>query len=638
MKTNKLVLDVLSAPFPSRFGRPLAPQLALIAGLPLLAVGLQATADPAVVLPDDGLPVEFRCLDDSCPLGDDGTIGLDNPDKYLQFTALELDECFYPPDLTNNGNGIGVLGCNEESSQIDSGNDAYQEVLIEVLEFVGEPGDHCDTPGYTGGHGCAGGYGYGYASSSTLIEGIYLNRLSSFSVDGCLAGDLGEVFVTFADETSDLIHYTSDTSDDDGVCATPGEHAIFVDFGELKEVASIRVTPLIGGLYAAGLEVPDVSPENCTGNGEDNNNCEIQVGDPGLDGGDLRAIISDPDLTGNVDTVAGPYRVRDDRAHCQPGASDLLVPTPLIFDDATVFTYLEDDVVKTMMLPLIVSDNAGTDDFFTISEKGCGTPRMTIDGPPVPRSDSGWTPYLDIVAIGTDIEPVASVLGFESDGLDGSPYECDDVPGGDDASLLTQPLLELNTRDDEAKILSGVPGIIDPVGRDITTGCGSKRGSFKGFSYVAWNLIHATQTDIRSETGAEIFVLGQSSARFAACVSPSYYYGQLAPMSSYIATYFNYAAMLADMGFPTYAEYYLDIAIYFVEQFKANLDLPGATVNFENCFATGPKLDMIKDSSVDPVLPGDKPLNAWGDLISQLDHLSYVLQTFKDELIAPPPP
>ena len=29
---------------------------------------------------------------------------------------------------------------------------------------------------------------------------------------------------------------------------------------------------------------------------------------------------------------------------------------------------------------------------------------------------------------------------------------------------------------------------------------------------------------------------------------------------------------------------------------------------------------------------GDKPLNAYGDIISQLQHLSYALKTFKNEL------
>jgi hypothetical protein len=45
---------------------------------------------------------------------------------------------------------------------------------------------------------------------------------------------------------------------------------------------------------------------------------------------------------------------------------------------------------------------------------------------------------------------------------------------------------------------------------------------------------------------------------------------------------------------------------------------------------------MIKDSDLELILPGDKPLNAWGDLISQLEHLAYAIRTYLDELSAAP--
>ena len=73
-----------------------------------------------------------------------------------------------------------------------------------------------------------------------------------------------------------------------------------------------------------------------------------------------------------------------------------------------------------------------------------------------------------------------------------------------------------------------------------------------------------------------------------------------------------------------------------IDLFKSNLEVPGVSDNFQRCFATGPKLDQIKDSDVEPVLPGDKPLNAWGDVVSQLEHLAYAIRTYIDELTASP--
>ena len=617
MASTKLVPQILRAPFPIRHGLRPSPHLVFLAGLSLTAATQQVAADPAVDLPPPReLPVDFRCFEGEaglCPL-DEGDIFIGDSSKYLEFSAFEIEECGYPPFLTNTVAGIGAQStCLDDGQAIDS---SVEQVLrMDILNFDGEVG----------------------FPSSASIDGIYLFPLSSFTGEvGCFPNDAGVVEVFFEDESSATYDYTSDISEIDGVCAVPGVHAIFVDFGAPRQVRRIEVTPSIGNLFASGLDIPDVSPENCVGDGADNTDCEIQIGNPGLDGGDLRAIITDSELVGNVDVVGGPWRVLDPRTHCEPGAGSGDTPTSLVFDTGTSYTYREEDgTVITGPLPLVVSDNStGMNDFFTIQATSCGVPRDGFTGEPVPRDGSmGGEPYIDIVEIASDIEPTANVLGFESDGLNDTDYRCKPPA---DADLITQPLIELNVRDDEIKILSGVPGVIDPVGRDITVYCGSKRGRFKQFSFVAWNLLHAIQTDMRSEIDAEIQVLSDSVNRYAACVDSSFYYGSLAPWPYYINLYYDFAVSQALAGNTAQANFYFTQTAALVDLYRSNLELPGVSDNFQRCFATGDKLDMIKDSGVEPVLPDDKPLNAWGDLISQLEHLDYAIRTYIDELSASP--
>lgn len=642
MQPNKLLPDVLAAPFPLRQGASLVPRMVFVASLSLAAASQQTAADTAVSLPPEGeLPVDFRCVPDPeqgpdiCPIDFD-TLDI-NAEKYLEFTALELVDCGYPPDVSNTTSGAGVLSDSLCFNEDDSSISSAESQILEVDVKEGEGFD-----------------------SSLSMEGIYLFPLSSFTGEGedcppdgnfecCLPNDAGTVEVTFEDGSSTSIEYSSDTSESDfGFCEVFGEHAVFVDFGGIEQVASIRVIPddvfdfgseafIPTSVYASGLEVPDASPDICTGSGENNNDCEIQIGRPDLDGGDLRAVIEDPELIGNVEVVGGPWRVRDDRPHCAPGALPGDPTTPLVFDAVTTFNV---DGVD-MLLPLVVSDN-GPDptQYFTIQDTSCGISRMSYTGMPVPRTTPGSMPFIDIVEIATDIVPLANTLGFESDGLEGTIYDCLDVSLGEDPTLAAQPLLELNVREDEIKILKGVPGTIDEVARDITVDCGSKRGSFKGYSFVAWNMLHAIQTDIRAEIDAEIDVLNDSVTRYASCVDPSFYYGQLATWPFYINLYYDYGVYFATTGAnPVFAAFYFDAAVTMIELFKSNLEAPGLSNNFLRCYATSvdpplsPRLDLIKDTLTP--LPTDVPLNAWGDLISQLEHLSYAIRTYTDELAAP---
>ena len=138
-----------------------------------------------------------------------------------------------------------------------------------------------------------------------------------------------------------------------------------------------------------------------------------------------------------------------------------------------------------------------------------------------------------------------------------------------------------------------------------------------------------------TEISAEIVVLRQSIMRYATCVDPSFYYGSLRPWPVYINTYFGYGETFADMGNVAAAEYYFGMSATLVDIFRSSLEAPGISDNFLRCFATGPELDMIIDSDDVTPGPGDLPLNAWGDLVTQLQHLSYAIRTYIDELSDP---
>ena len=82
---------------------------------------------------------------------------------------------------------------------------------------------------------------------------------------------------------------------------------------------------------------------------------------------------------------------------------------------------------------------------------------------------------------------------------------------------------------------------------------------------------------------------------------------------------------------PAMAESLINQTAGLVDRFKYNLELPGVSNGFERCHASGSNLDEVVDSD-DGLDTGDVPLNAFGDIIAQLEHLSYALRSFVDEL------
>ena len=618
MKKNKLESTALLSPHQLKRGLPLAPKLVFLATLSLYVASTPVAANPAVVLPDSqepGLDIEFRCAGGgACPLDIDDNISFGGAAKYLSFEGAEGGEgaCFYTPVPTEGVDGIGVE-CRTNGDRI------ADDEFLAMLVF--------DADGGEGGEG-----GEGSVASSTAMKGIYLNGLTSFAGDGCLTGTAGTVHVELDIGAPLDIGWTSDsTPGGGGGCAAPNPHAIFVDFGGTREVASIEVSvDFGGGVYAAGIELADVSPDTCSGAGENNTGCEIVLVDDPLLGGDLRAIIADPSLTGSIGVSDGfPIRVRDDRDACQWDAEASDMPEPLIMDG-----FFNVDGIDGVEVSLVVSANTpGSEDFFTISAKGCGVPRATFDGPPVDRDEEDSAPYIDIIAMETDIFPVAGVLGFESDGLNDSDYKCEPLIANRD---LDQPFLEINARADESKYLSNVPpmgvsGAIDPVGRDIMVGCGSKRGEARAYSFVAWNLIHAEQTNMHAELSAEIAVLEQTVARALICVDPIFASRNLR-WPRYIRRTYDAAVTAAAAGDAGTAGNLVMQTAMLVDRFRAQLERPGGSSGFERCWAAGANLDAIIDSNLIVPAAGDVPLNAYGDIISQLEHLSYALRSFEDEL------
>ncbi|MCB1700933.1 MAG: hypothetical protein KDI14_08855 [Halioglobus sp.] len=639
MRNNLTASTAQRAPYPIKRGIPLMSQAVLLASLSLGLGSAQVAANPQVNLPPipPGLGVEFRCenipgfIDDflDCPLQEDDTIALQGPgNKYLQFTAVDpaCTDGEYTPLVTNVfTDGIGVM-CSDFTDFPGIGVEQQLDIAVKMDEG---------------------------SSSSTLVDGIYLNNLDQgyWNGESCEASASGVVLVDQLDDQGNqipglVIPWTSDDSQDggeggEGGCAADDGHAIFVDFGGTANVTGIQVQVdnLDGGEgpVAAGLAVPNVNPD-CfeEGDGE----CVVDlVGNP-LPGQDMTVIVADDDLFGNVTVLDGfPVRVLDPRASCQATPSGL--PELLEFNNVNMYTYYpagsdEPGDVVNDALPLIVSDDGSTL-YLTLSEKGCGTPRMMFNGPAVARGTPGSMPFIDIIAIESDIDPVDSLILFESENE--SPYEC--KPGPVPAPLppataLDQPLGEINSRADEVKQLAGVPGIVDPVSRDKTQACGSRRVGSQRFSFVGYSLIHNLQTDMRAELSDEVQVLADTVTRTADCVSSSFYYGQLAAWPIYIRYYYDLAVDKAvNQCNAAEAGQNFVKATVLVNRFRNRLLNQGSS-EFLRCYASGSNLDEIKESPPMALAPGDKPLNAYGDIITQLQHLSYGLKTFRRVLKAVP--
>jgi len=635
MKKNTMVATPLSAPGSQKRVVTSPPGLVFLASLSLYVATAhsQVVVGTAVELPPNppGLDFDLRCEDGdgdgpvNCPLEND-YVFIPEADKYLEFDAYNDQPTCYTPFPTNTTEGIGV-DCASGSSL--EGMEDGESLDISVLDSQGE------------------------LQSSTPMTGIYLNGLENRGDDGCYSVANGRVIVQYdGDQSGDgaTFLWSADASDDitEFVCDTPNPHAIFVGFDDTLNVRSMEIvvdnftsSPEGDGVFLADMDLV-IEPGNnvnqqCFDEGE--GTCEIiLVPDGGpVVGNDLKTLIKDSSLMGNVALLDGfPVRVRDDRAQCQKGASGLHdlddsdVDDVLIFNGVNLYNV---NGVDGVPLELVVSDNSpGTNNWFTVSAKACGVPRAEWDGDVVPRSASEWSPYIDIVAIESDIDPVASILEFEAAGLDGSDYQCESDPAN---VTRNQPFFEINARDHEMKYLKGTstaPGVIDDIGRDIMTGCGSKRSVSRRFSFLAWNLIHAPQADLQAEIGSELQTLIDTATRTASCVTPSFYYQQLAAYPIYAQRYYDYGVLFSATSQARSRTFFLKAAEY-VDQFTARLQNPGVSDGLQNCYATGDKLDGIKNAAIDPLAPGDKPLNAFGDLVAQSRHLSYEIRAFINILI-----
>lgn len=627
MKKNTIIGTALKAPYSQKRGLKSPPGLVFLASLSLYVASAHSeltVVGPSVELPANppGLDFDLRCEDGpgNCPLSGD-SVFVPDANKYLEFEAYNYQPTCYSPIVTNTTEGVGV-DC--PSGSLSDGMENEESLGIYVLDSQGE------------------------LQSSTPMTGIYLNGLENRDDDGCYSVAEGRVIVQYdGDEGGEgaTFSWSADSSDNitEFECDVENPHAIFVGFDDTLDVSSMEIvvdnytsTPAGNGVFLAGMDLVIEQSNNvnqqCFDDGE--GTCEIVLvpADGPVVGNDLRTLIRDTSLEGNVAILDGfPVRVRDDRAHCQKDAggsfdlNDGDINDVLIFNGVNLYNV---NGVDSVPLELVVSDNSpGTNNWFTVSAKGCGVPRATWDGAVVSRSASDWSPYIDIVAIESDIDPVASILEFEASGLDGSDYQCESNPNN---VSLNQPFFEINARDDEIKYLTGTstaPGIINEIGRDIMTGCGSKRSVSRRFSFLAWNLIHAPQVNLQEEIGAEIQTLIDTATRTASCVTPSFYNQHLKAYPIYAQRYFDYGVLFSASN-QARSELFFQRAAILLDNFDARLQRPGVSDGLQNCYATGANLDEIKNTAIDPVAPGDKPLNAFGDLVSQAKHLSYEIKAF----------
>jgi hypothetical protein len=646
-----------------------ASRRAFIAALSVYAASGPLHAEPRLATPNEvrgvGLQYDFRCEPGAvpdCPIEADAydLPALDFPpaDQLAfsgAFTPPLVNDTCLSPTVESTEEGVGIL-CGPGSSAIgDASLEAGEALVIDV----------CDTDGGS----CA--------SASIISKGVYLSGVNAVTVednpeafgsDTC-ESDFGEIEVFFPGGSSDSYFWSAPQEFSEGGegCVIDGEQTIFVPFpfigtDEIERI-EVRVEELLdpnaGGVFVLATE--DCSGGTVTFQGA----CEINLyeGVETFENGDLR-VVAPPEAV--IELVDGfPIRVRDTRPICQQGADPGSVGPALLPVDGSLAAGAykpgpgtdAPELIPPGLLPLTVSTHTGHGmPVFTLDDKTCGIPRTNAnagastsedpEGVPIARATETpvddpvngayWTPFFDVVAIRADFDPRADTTEFISSDLDAGDqeYSCQEAalgfstPGTADED---QPLFQINARPDEIKYVAGIGSpIVDPVGRDIMNDCGSKRAISRRWSYLAYNVIHAPEVDFVAETADEINTLVESVARLTACLDPVFYATEVQPSvargSRYYGIFERYRSRSTRI-----AERYLDRA---EDAFRdALFNVQDSSGDFLTCWSTASS-GFVEITATEPP-PGslDKPLNAYGDLLSQLEHLRYVFRAFRNKLL-----
>ncbi len=246
--------------------------------------------------------------------------------------------------------------------------------------------------------------------------------------------------------------------------------------------------------------------------------------------------------------------------------------------------------------------------FLTIPAHLCG----------IPNPDTG-NPEFVVVDLISDLIVESSVILHDVEDPENTDFACKSpaaiAASGSPAMLRSsQPVLGWLPKDGEIPVLNP-SGVAVNVVEDLTSGCGSYRGSTGRMSYILYNLRHRVGIDYVPIIQADIMQLATTLQQSDPCVSQ----GALTSVeNSHVDKVIRY------FGRGEYPRAKQELIMFR----QILLDRRELAEEFPSCFYDAnqtPSIVFVREGQE----PGDgvKPRNFRGDLISQADHILYMLET-----------
>ena len=236
----------------------------------------------------------------------------------------------------------------------------------------------------------------------------------------------------------------------------------------------------------------------------------------------------------------------------------------------------------------------------------------------IPNADTD-IPEFVVVDLISDLTVESSVILHDVEDPENTDFACKSpaaiAASGSPAMLRSsQPVLGWLPKDGEIPVLNP-GGVAVNVVEDLTSGCGSYRGSTGRMSYILYNLRHRVGIDYVPIIQADIMQLATTLQQSDPCVSQ----GALTSVeNSHVDKVIRY------FGRGEYPRAKQELIMFR----QILLDRRELAEEFPSCFYDAnqtPSIVFVREGQE----PGDgvKPRNFRGDLISQADHILYMLET-----------
>lgn len=332
---------------------------------------------------------------------------------------------------------------------------------------------------------------------------------------------------------------------------------------------------------------PVIDVETCEGGTVTDGECVVTLGNQ------LTTTFANAgDISGTLQ-LASIRTISDPRAACAAlEPSESAEPEPLTLDG-------------TAGKPAYPAADGG---FLTIPAHLCG----------IPNADTGNREFV-VVDLISDLIVESSVILHDVEDPENTDFACKSpasIVASDSPAQArsSQPVLGWLPKDGEIPVLNP-GGVAVNVVEDLTSGCGSYRGSTGRMSYILYNLRHRVGTDYVPIIQADITQLATTLQQSDPCVSQG-------ALTSVENSHMN--KVIRYFGRGEYPRAKQELIIFR----QILLDRRELAEEFPSCFYDAnqtPPIVFVREGQE----PGDgvKPRNFRGDLISQADHILYMLET-----------